>query len=100
MGRDEIGKRLGVTADQVKASNSKNRHERIEASSDAVNAFSKPSDPALARASRCKHVAEILDGLSRSKFKSQSACDKAFELAVVNARFRPPNKTLLGGTAP
>ena len=61
MGRDEIAKRLGVSAEHVKNSNSKNRHERIEASSNAVNAFSKPSPKVLARASRCKHFAEILD---------------------------------------
>lgn len=99
MARDEAAKRLGVTAEQVKGTTSKNRSERIQAATEATAAFSRPSDGVLARVRNCKHLADILAILARQKFKTQAACDKAFEGEVTNARFRPPGRSLLSGTS-
>lgn len=97
MAQDEAAKRLGVTADQIKNSTSRNREARIAAAVDATGAFSVPSDEAIAIARRRgrRFIDEVLADLASRKFSTQQACDQAFELALVNARFRPPKSATL-----
>lgn len=95
MARDEVAKRAGITAEQLKQSTSKDRGLRIAANAVATGAFSTPSAAALARASRCEHVAAILQILAKRRFATQAECDRAFQDEVTNARFRPPGQTVL-----
>ncbi|NOU05336.1 MAG: hypothetical protein HOO99_04055 [Hyphomicrobiaceae bacterium] len=99
MGRDEVAKAVGVTAEQVKASNSKNRETRVASSAEALRAFNTPSDAVLKRPSarNCKYLPEIIAGLARQTFRSQEECDRALQMQITNARFRPPTGSLVGG---
>lgn len=95
MARDEVAKTSGVTVEHVKGMTSRNRDERIKAATDATRAFSRPSDAALARVKNCASLAEILADLAERRFTSQADCDRALEGEVVNARFRPPRKSVV-----
>ena len=99
MAQDAAAKRLGVTADQVQASTSPNRAERIASATDATGAFSRPSDAALARVRNCAHLDDILAIIKRQRFATQEACDRAFAGEVTNARFRPPGRSALSATS-
>lgn len=93
--RDVMAKKTGVPVEHVKRMTSRNRHERIEAAADATMAYSRPSDAALAKVRNCASLEEILAIIAKRKFRSQMECDRAFEGEVVNARFRPPGRSVL-----
>lgn len=97
MAHDEVAKRNGVTAEQVKKSTARNRDHRIEAAESVVAAFSAPSPEAIALARRRGrlYVDEVLALIARREFKTQQDCDRAFDNELANARFRPPTRTVV-----
>jgi len=97
MGEEEAAKRLGVTADQIKGTLSRNRDERAAAAAQATGAFSVPTKKAVDNARRWKRpfVDQILADLARRRFPTQAACDLAFQSELT--RSRPP---MMGWSSP
>lgn len=88
MAHDTFAKSHGVTVEQAAAQASRCKTKRVAAAADATGAFSRPSDAALARVRNCASLDQILSSLAAKTFPSQAACDRYFEMAAVNARFR------------
>jgi hypothetical protein len=92
MGRDQVAKRLGVTVDALVKMASRNMAERGQAIILAAGNFTGPSTETVTRAGRFNnpYVDAALAMLEGRTFPTLFAADKAFELALMNARFAPP----------
>ena len=92
MGRDQVAKTHGISVDALVKMASRNLAERGQAIILTAANFTGPSAEAVTRARRFSnpHVDAALAMLEGRKFPTLFAADKAFELALMNARFAPP----------
>jgi len=92
MARDDVAKRTGVTAEDVKRCSSRNRGERKANLAAACGAFDKPSTAAIESHTRRRGkgvVDAALATLARRTFKSQADADRAFFQEIANVSLRP-----------
>jgi len=97
MGREEIAKATGVTADEVKACSARNRGERQTNLAIVGGAYSNPDPIRVARSRRTRGnvaVDQALAALSTRQFPTQAAVDRAFDAELSNAVLRARTPTV------
>lgn len=90
MGREEVAKAAGVTAEEVKACSARNRGERQTNLAIVGGAYSAPDPIKLARARRTRGaiVEQVLASMRGRTFPTQAAADRVFDQELANAALR------------
>jgi DNA-binding MarR family transcriptional regulator len=97
MARDELAKRVGVSAEDVKRASARNNAERAAALVAASGVFDKPSADLIAKVRKTSGNAAVdaaLTAMSGRKYRSAGDADRAFGFEVANARMRERERTI------